>query len=135
MIHPATLDDIPVLIAMFEKRHQEMNCKWEINVAILSVTFNLAVSSEEWLCLIDDDIMMLAVSFISPLGAGMLAQELCMCATPGTLNAILDAYEEWARTRGCRITALGCEQRHETFARLYGRRGYSKAESTFSKVL
>lgn len=135
VIRPAVLDDITDLVAAFEAHHSSMGCAWVVDRAVLSRTFAQAIASPDWLCLTGDGCLMLAVVFESPLGAGRLAQELCVSAGRGRFDALLDLYEDWARAKGCQRVALGCEQRHATFARLYGRRGYALAESTFMKVL
>lgn len=135
MIREATLADIPDLVEAFVAHHEGMGCDWPVDAAVLARTFARAVASPDWLCLTGDGCLLLAVSFDSPLGAGRLAQELCVSASKGNLDIVVGAYEGWARARGCRAISLGCEQRHETFARLYGRRGYARAETTFSKVL
>lgn len=135
MIRPAVLADVPDLVAAFVAHQRSMGCDWEIDEAVLATTFAHAVAAPEFLCLTGDGCLLLAVSFISPLGAGLLAQELCLSALPQNRDELIGMYEDWARSRGCRKSALSCDRRHAAFARLYGRSGYAIAESTFSKVL
>lgn len=135
MIRPATPKDIPALVDLFQKQHAEMGCSWSIDASTLAGTFSQAITAPDWLCLTGDGCLLLAACFESPLGAGRIAQELCFCVTPGNLDGLLRFYEDWARSRGCRTASVACEQRHQAFARLYGRHGYALAESTFSKVL
>jgi GNAT superfamily N-acetyltransferase len=73
------------------------------------------------------------VCFENPIGAGKLAQELCFCAPPGRMGELINRYEEWARSNGCRAASLACEQRFPAFERLYRKYGYRTAELTTSK--
>ena len=135
MIRPAEPEDVPRLVELFKEHHASMGCSWTVDAARLSRTLAHAVNSPDWLCLTDDGCLFLAVSFESPLGAGRLAQELCFAAPPGLMAELIDRYEEWARSKGCRAASLACEQRFTTFERLYRRYGYSPAELTTSKEL
>lgn len=135
MIRPAVVADVSNLVAAFKAHHRGMGVDWPVDTAVLAATFRRAIAEPDWLCLTGEGCLLLAVSFDSPLGAGRLAQELCVSASAGNLDAVIKLYEDWARSRGCRRASLGCEQRHATFARLYGRRGYALAESNFMKVL
>jgi hypothetical protein len=136
-MRPARLSDIPGLVALFEKQHSEMGCPWPIdNKTKLTSTFHLAIASpEDWLCLTGDESLLLATCFESPLGAGKVAVELCMCAAPGKLDDMIERYEDWAKLKGCKIASLGCDRRFTTFQRLYRRYGYTPAEMTTSKAL
>lgn len=135
MIRAAVAEDIPNLVALFVKQHKSMGCTWSIDSKRLALTFSQAIGSPDWLCITDGDCLLLAACFESPLGAGKIAQELCFCATPGKVRAVLNHYEDWARSKGCRAASLSCEQRFSTFERLYRRYGYSPVEMTTSKVL
>ena len=135
MIRPAVLADIPDLVAAFEAHQRNMGCDWEVDTKVLARTFMTAIPSPDWLCLTGDGCLLLAASFDSPLGAGRLAQELCMSASAGNLDALIDLYEAWAREKFCRRSSLSCDRRHAAFGRLYGRHGYALGESTFVKVL
>jgi hypothetical protein len=130
------LDDVDAFLALFERHHAAMGCDWTIDKKILRRTVLEAMRSpENWLCLFGDDCLMLAVCFESPLGAGMLAQELCFCASKGNRDAVIRMYDDWAKSKGCRTCSLSCIERWEVFERLYRRHGYALAETTFSKVL
>lgn len=135
MIRRAFFSDVPDLVALFEQQHQEMGCAWSINKTKLAETFAHAIGSPDWLCLTGDGCLLLAACFESPVGAGKLAQEIAYSATPSDSDEVIRLYEQWARAKGCRSASLSCERKHNAFARLYGRRGYSIAETTFSKVL
>lgn len=135
MIRCAALADIPGLVTLFEQNHREMGCDWKIDKARLAETFALAINSSDWLCLTGDGCLFLAACFENPLGAGKLAQELAFAAIPRRTDEIIQRYERWAKARGCVKASLSCERKHDVFARLYGRRGYAIAETTFNKVL
>lgn len=135
MIRPARMSDVPSLAEMFRQHHASMGCSWVIDIAQLERTLSHAVASPDWLCLTDEGCLFLAVCFESPLGAGKLAQELCFCAGRGKLDAVIERYEEWARSKGCRAISLACEQRFSTFERLYRKYGYRPAELTTMKEI
>lgn len=136
MIRLATREDIPTLIALFEAHQSEMGCSWSVDRTRLSHTFRYAIASpHSWLCLIGDGCLFLATCYESPLGAGKLATELCFCVGAEQLGELLQQYEDWARSKGCRAASIACEQRFAAFERLYRRHGYTLAETTTSKVL
>jgi hypothetical protein len=135
VIRLAKIEDVPELVRLFVSNHERMKCAWSVDTARLAETFRRAIISPDSLCFTGDECLLLAVCFDSPLGAGKLAQELCISASPGNLDALIALYEQWARSKGCRAVSLGCEQRHSAFARLYGARGYRTAETTFSKEI
>lgn len=136
MIKPATETDIPAMIELFLTQHAAMGCAWDVDTDVLAGTLYQAVQSPgAWLCLTGDHCLLLAACFESQVGAGKVATELCMCASAGRLDELIDRYEEWARAKGCRAASLSCDRRFATFERLYRRYGYSPSEMTMSKVL
>ena len=136
MIRQAVSDDLTNMLLLFKKQHASMGCDWEIKTAVLFDTFSKAIKSpENWLVLFGDECLLLAACFESPVGAGMVAQEICFCASPGNRDRVLSMYHEWARSKGCRTSSLSCVERPEVFARLYRKHGYALAETTFAKVL
>lgn len=132
MIRPATRDDIPALVSFCKRHHGEKGFDWPFDPAKLSLTLAGALASDAWLVLIGEDAVFIAVSYECPLGSGMLARELIV---RGDLSEILPVYEAWARRGGVREAALGCTEKPEAFARLYGRHGYARAETIFTKKL
>ena len=136
MIRPAVASDISQLLLLLKHHHQEYGFAWPFDPVRLSMTLSSAMASPMQLLLIGDCCMVFASCLDSPLGAGRLAIEhIIRCELPGHFDNLLDAYETWARSKGCRESSLSCTDRHSTFARLYGRRGYQLAETTFSKAL
>jgi hypothetical protein len=136
VIRTANPGDVSGMVTLFEAHHAKMGCTWSIDTAVLRRTFSRAISAPDtWLCITGDSCLFLAACFESPLGAGKLATELCLAASPGNLDEILNRYEAWALAKGCSNVSLGCMERPEVFERMYRRRGYLWAESTFRKVL
>lgn len=48
---------------------------------------------------------------------------------------MLDAYEAWARGKGCRFAGMVAMGDDPVIARLYERRGYRRAETHFLKAI
>lgn len=124
------------MVRMCRQHHAEKGFTFPVNTARVSVTLSNAIASPDALALVADHGMLLATCFDSPFGAGRVAVEQMVRATrPHLFNEFLEHFEHWARSRECASISLSCTDRHAAFARLYGRRGYSLAESTFSKAL
>jgi hypothetical protein len=136
MIRSAMQSDIPNMVMLFEAQHKAMGCDWTLDRPRLAATFVQAVAQpQDFLCLTGERSLLLAACFDSPVGAGKVAVEMGLCAKHGDLDAIVERYESWARSKQCRAVSLACDQRFSTFERLYRRYGYAPAEMTFSKVL
>lgn len=136
MIRAAVRDDIPALVSLAKRHHEEHAFPFRFDAARLSVTFATAIERPDWLCLTGDGAVLLAVSFESPLGAGRLATEwLLRAANADDRRALIVRYEQWARDMGCASISLACTERPETFGRLFRRHGFAFAEATFSKRL
>lgn len=136
MIRAALPADVPGMVALFRAQHAAMNCAWRLDADVLAGTFYAAIAAPaSWLCLTGDACLLLASCFESPVGAGRLAAELALCASPRRFDELVDLYEDWARAKGCREASLSCVHRFPAFARLYRRRGYRPAEMTMSRVL
>lgn len=82
--------------------------------------------------------VLMARTFDHPFGAGLWAKETVWFIRPqargrGAIR-MLDAYEAWARERGC--TAIGMASlASNDVSSLYLRRGYQPAETHFTKGL
>lgn len=73
-----------------------------------------------------------------PFGAGLIAKETVWFVRPcvrgrGTLR-MLDAYEAWARSKGCALVGMATLASNDVGA-LYRRRGYTPVETHFLKPL
>lgn len=136
MIHEAERPDIPAMLGLLKTHHVEHAFAWPFDPVRLSMTLAHAIEADDWLALTGDGALLLASSYDSPMGAGRLAVEhIVRAAKPGQLREMLTIYETWARKHGCASISLGCVRRPNTFARLYGRHGYSIAETIFVKAL
>lgn len=124
--------DIPVLVSLCKKHHEAKGFGWTFDPALLSTKLASAIASDDWLVLIGDGAVFIAVCFECPLGSGVLARELLV---RGDLSKIVPIYEAWARSKGAREASLGCTEKPEVFSRLYARHGYARAETIFTKRL
>jgi GNAT superfamily N-acetyltransferase len=83
--------------------------------------------------------LLLAVAHEHPFGPVWLARETVWWIDPThrgrSAIAMLDAYEAWAKGKGCRFAGMAGMGDDPDVARLYLRRGYSAAEKHFLKRL
>lgn len=136
MIRVAARADIPAMLELLKLHHAEHDFGWPFDPVRLSMTLAHAIEADDWLALTGEGALLLASRYESPMGAGRLAVEhIVRAALPGQFRELLAAYEDWARGQGCTSVSLGCVRRHNSFARLYGRNGYSIAETVFVKAL
>jgi GNAT superfamily N-acetyltransferase len=136
VIRDAVRADIPALVSLARRHHEENGFPFVFNAARLSITLALAIAQPDWLCLTGNRCVLLAFSFESPLGAGKLATEFLLRAERrGDMKELVTRYEAWARGRGCVQATLGCTSKPEVFARLYRPFGYTFAETVFAKRL
>ncbi len=132
MIRKAQRSDIPALIALCKRHHEEKKIVRPFDPVRLSMTLAHAIQTDDWLVLIGEGAILIAMTFDCPLGSGRLTKELLV---RGPLAEMVPLYEAWARVRGSVECSLGCTERPEAFARLYGRHGYRLAETIFTKRL
>lgn len=82
--------------------------------------------------------VLMAAAYEHPFGAGRIAKETVWFVTPRSRGrgaiAMLNAYEEWARSAGC-ISAGMASLISNDVSKLYERRGYSAVETHFTKPL
>lgn len=124
------------MLEILKRHHEEHDFAWPFDPARLSLTLTHAIDADDWLVLTGDGALLLVSAYESPMGAGRMAVEhIVRAAKSGQFRSILPVYEAWAREQGCRSVSLGCVRRHNAFSRLYGRHGYSIAETVFVKVL
>jgi len=134
-IRPATRADIPAMLVELQKHHEEHAFTWRFDRVQLSLLCAHAISAPDWLALTGAGTLLLACWFDCEFGSGRHAIERIVRVPPGALDAVLTEYERWARVNGCADATLGCVRRHAAFSRLYARKGYSVAETTFVKTL
>ncbi|MBR0962259.1 GNAT family N-acetyltransferase [Bradyrhizobium japonicum] len=83
--------------------------------------------------------ILLAVAHEHPFGPVWLASETAWWIDPEhrgySAFAMLDAYEAWARGKGCRFAGMAAMGDDPVIARLYERRGYVRAETHFLKAV
>ncbi|QDP20658.1 GCN5 family acetyltransferase [Bradyrhizobium cosmicum] len=83
--------------------------------------------------------LLLAVASQHPFGPVWLARETVWWIDPAHRGraaiAMLDAYEAWAKGKGCAFTGMAGMGEDPDVARLYVRRGYQRAETHFLKAI
>jgi hypothetical protein len=139
MIRRAMASDMDRVIRLCRDHHAEQqaignpNFDWPFDPARVSLTFAHAISSNDWLCLVDGGpSLLLAHTYQDPLGGPLVAIERIL---RGDLNEMVRLYEDWARAKGCVRAVLSTTHRHRAFERLYRRLGYALAETVYSKAL
>ncbi len=134
-IRAATRKDIPAMLTSLRKHHAAHGFEWSFDRVRLSVVCANAITSPDWLALVDDSALLLARWFDCEFGSGRHAIERALWSERGQGPALIAEFEQWARANGCVDAALSSMRRPDAFARLYGRRGYRLAETTFVKAL
>lgn len=135
MIRRAVRDDIPAMLASLRKHHAAHRFAWPFDRVRLSIVCAHAIQADDWLALVGDGALLLARWFDCEFGSGRHAIERALWAEHGQGAVLIAEYERWSRANGCVDAALSCMGKPEVFARLYGRRGYLPAETTFVKTL
>ncbi|UPJ65224.1 GNAT family N-acetyltransferase [Bradyrhizobium sp. 191] len=83
--------------------------------------------------------ILLAIAYEHKFGPVWLASETAWWIDPAhrgsSAFAMLDAYEAWARGKGCRFAGMVAMGDDPVIARLYERRGYRRAETHFLKAI
>lgn len=134
-IRRAARDDIPAMLASLKKHHAAHSFEWPFDRVRLSIVCANAITAPDWLALVGDGALLLARWFDCEFGSGRHAIERALWAEHGQGSALIAEYEHWARSHDCVDIALSSMRRPDAFARLYGRKGYRLAESTFVKTL
>jgi hypothetical protein len=132
----ATRADIGAMVGLLKEHHAEQAFPFSFDPAAASADLTHAIGDRHWLCLVADRSMFLGHCYRPPLVSVMVASEIMLkCSRPGTRRLFVDAFELWARERGCLLVTLATTHSIPAFGRLYGRDGYRLAEAQFIKVL
>lgn len=143
MIRRARTDDKARVLMLARSFHIASGLPIPFNAPYASLLFDACLSEPDRLCLVldDDDVqgVLAAQAGLLPIAPVKAATELIWWIEPAhrgrSALAMLDAYEAWARERGCvfaNMVGLGSDPLP---ARLYERRGYIAAERHFMKPL
>jgi GNAT superfamily N-acetyltransferase len=104
----------------------------------------LALAGGDMACLLVGDPangLLVARAGLSEMGEFRFAEELLVWVEPGARGRavadLVDAFEAWARGRGCHRVKLSTQHhwRGEALGRLWRRRGYLPAETVYAKSL
>jgi GNAT superfamily N-acetyltransferase len=143
MIRRARKEDKSRVLIMAMDFHIASGMPFAFSAAHASLLFDACLSDPDRLCLVLDENgpqgVLAAQAGELPLAPVKAASELIWWIEPQSRGrsalAMLDAYEQWAKERGCiyaNMVGLGFDP---VTTRLYERRGYVAAESHFMKAL
>lgn len=139
--HATDADRLPA-VAMMRRFHAASGLPFRFSAAHAEAQFKLHQSAADRLALvlgIPAAGLLLASIAPHPFSGDLIAQELCWWVNPAARGKasldMLDAYEAWAQGHGADYVALAHLGADPAMTRLYRRRGYSIAETYFSKAL
>jgi hypothetical protein len=138
LIRPATLDDIPQLLAMGQRFADRAGLVDHVgyNPDHMAGTFQALIEGEAHFLAIGERGAIGAMSGPHPFNyAHLIAQEVFWWSEGREGLRLFDAFEAWARERchSVRMITLEAVEPDRT-ARIYERRGYSPLERGFIKV-
>lgn len=143
MIRLATDADRARCLALLKESHVAAGFPWPFCGANAIALFQHHVSNDDACCIVLDvdgvaHGILMATAFDHPFGAGRWAKETVwfVAETHRGRGAIkmLDAYEAWAKGRGCVAIGMASLASNDVSS-LYARRGYVPAETHFLKFL
>lgn len=136
MIRPATLDDIPALLAMGEKfatkAGLDEHCGYDPQS--MELTFRAMIERDEFCLFIGEGGAIGGMKAPHPFNhAVTMADELFWWSEGREGLRLLDAYEEWAAGSIIRMTALEAVN-PDRMGKFYERRGYRPLERAFVRT-
>ena len=143
MIRHAIEADRPRCSTLLKESHVAAGFPWPFRGANAEALFSLHTSSDNACCIVLDidgaaQGLLMAEAFEHPFGAGLWAKETVWFVSEqhrgrGALR-MLDAYEAWAREKGCVAIGMASLESNDVSA-LYARRGYAPVETHFLKFI
>lgn len=137
----ATLADRFAVIRLLRDSHAAAGYGFAFHAARAEALFKAHRADPAACCFVIDEPasgVLMARSADHPFGVGLVAQETVWFIDPSARGRsallMLDAYEAWARERGCAVIGMASLATNDV-ARLYERRGYRPAETHFLKAL
>lgn len=143
MIRFATGADRWQVIRLLEQSHHAAGYRFPFEAARADKLFRLHLESDMACAIVLDGDgtaqgVLLASAFDHPFGAGLWAKETVWYIAPDHRGRggirMLDAYEAWARGKGCSSISMAALATNDV-SRIYERRGYAPAETHFVKPL
>ncbi|MCP8894305.1 GNAT family N-acetyltransferase [Shinella daejeonensis] len=140
IVRPAESIDRSACIDLLHESHEAAGFTWPFLPDRAGLLFDLHCTSPLACCLVlaADTVggLLLASVFDHPFGAGFWAKETVWYVTPSARGRgairMLDAYEDWAKNRGCAVIGMASLATNDVSS-LYARRGYAPAETHFIK--
>lgn len=141
MIRAAVEADKVSVIGLLRDSHTAAGFAWPFRAAYAERLFLAHLHGNDACCIVLGERpagILMAQAFEHPFGAGRWAKETVWFIGEqhrgrGAL-AMLDAYEAWARDRGCTVIGMATLAGRDVSA-LYRRRGYVPAETHYLKAL
>jgi GNAT superfamily N-acetyltransferase len=137
MIRPATLDDIPAVLAMGKRFADEAGVTALVGWNDDNVTAMLELMIAEHILLVGDRGMIGGFLFPHPFSGRLIFQEQFWRNEGPPMQGVrlLEAVETEAKARGCEIMHMIEIATFPGAERVYLRRGYAPAERNFTKRL
>ncbi|MDI7923411.1 GNAT family N-acetyltransferase [Ferirhizobium litorale] len=139
----ATEGDRARCIALLKESHVAARFPWPFRAARADALFRQHLADPSACCIVLDvggvaQGLLMATVFDHPFGAGLWAKETVWYVAEkyrgrGAIR-MLDAYEAWARGKGCVTIGMASLATNDVAA-IYERRGYAAAETHFLKSL
>ncbi len=144
MIRNAVASDKAAVLRMARSFHSAAELPFAFSAATTSMLFDACLQDEDRLCLIYERDgaavgMLAAYAACHMLAPVKIANEIVWWVEPQhrgrSAVAMLQAYERWARQRGCALIHMVGLGADPVTAKLYERQGYLAAERHFMKPL
>lgn len=143
MIRHAVDADRDRCLVLLRQSHDAAGFPWSFRGANAAALFRYHAGNPDACCIVLDvegvaQGVLMAAAFEHPFGAGRWAKETVWFVAEAHRGrgaiAMLDAYEAWAKARGCIAVGMASLASNDVSA-LYQRRGYAPAEMHFLKFI
>lgn len=147
-VRPAAMCDQSRVIALlrnyYEAGLERTPFKFEFEPAYAARLFTGYAGNKDACCLLLDvdgvaQGILMAAAYMHQFAAVKIASETLWWIEPQHrgphARRMLDAYDDWARSRGCKYAGVAALQADAGVLRLYRRSGYQLAETHFLKAL
>lgn len=143
MIRPARPADRAAIVRMARDFHAAANMPVAFDPAYAASVAGAYIADDDKLCLVLDQDgpagVLAAHVYQHPLAPVLAADELMWWIDPDHRGLcamqMLDAYEQWARAKGCVLIGMATPPSDDKAASIYRRRGYVCAGMHFSKTI
>jgi GNAT superfamily N-acetyltransferase len=140
----ARTDERLRVIALLRDFHAAGNFGFPYDAARADRLARLAIADDNMACIVvgaPANGVLIGRAALSEMGPFRFAEELLIWIDPSARGTawrdLLDAFEAWAREKGCQSIKVSVQQhwRGEALGRLWRRRGYLPVETVFSRPI